>query len=145
MAHQDIIKRLTRFVSKLPDGCWEWTANKTRLGYGRVTLGTRQQGTRHKAQAHRLFYEHYKGLISQGLEINHICRNRGCVNPDHLEAVTHLENMHHGKTVNGLPINKNCCVHGHLYTVTNTRIRPNGKRACRTCEREREKRRIRFR
>ena len=79
-----------RFWEKVrkTDECWEWTGTKV-LGYGRIRRGE-GRGT---VPAHRVSYELHKGDIPEGLEIDHLCANHGCVNPDHLEAVTHVENM----------------------------------------------------
>lgn len=78
--------------------------------------------------AHRLAYELAKGPIPQGLEIDHVCRRKLCVNPAHLEAVTRHENMHRG--VKG---QKTHCIRGHEFTPDNTRIDPNGTRHCKAC------------
>jgi hypothetical protein len=81
------------------EGCWLWTGPLQKNGYGytRWKLGTKWG----HARVHRLFYEHYVEKISEGLEIDHICKVRSCVRPDHLRAVTHAENLstrnHRGK------------------------------------------------
>jgi hypothetical protein len=115
------------------DGCWDWTGYKTATGYGRV------QGTKY---AHRVAYELQVGPIPDGLEIDHLCRNRGCVNPAHLEVVTHQENQLRGNGPCGLNARKTHCPRGHEYTEKNTRVYQ-GHRMCRTCRRddERERRR----
>ncbi len=74
-----------------PDGCWEWLGDTNVDGYG--TVDKKRWGT---AMAHRLFYMRYRGEIADGLEIDHLCRTRHCVNPDHLEVVTKAENARRG-------------------------------------------------
>jgi len=81
-----------RFDSKIEktDGCWIWRGSITRYGYGQFAV------TAHKtARAHRFAYELWVGSIPSGLVLDHLCRNRACVHPDHLEPVTHRENLAH--------------------------------------------------
>jgi hypothetical protein len=106
------------------------------VGYGHFhTEGNR------KVQAHRWAYEYVAGKVPTGLELDHLCRNKRCVNPAHLEAVTRRENMARwAKFVTH-------CVHGHLYTAENTSWRKdaNGRRryrCCRACARARRMRRL---
>ena len=77
----------------LENSCWEWQGSKCKRGYGRYRVGSTIK------QAHRVVYEKYKKKkIESGLELDHKCRNRACVNPDHVEELTHLENVLVGET-----------------------------------------------
>jgi hypothetical protein len=83
----DAAKSLSRFVEV--DGCWLWVGS-LRGGYGRVRFNGKL------VEAHRLSYEHHVGKIPDGLVIDHLCRNRSCINPEHLEVVTEAENIRRG-------------------------------------------------
>src|ERR1700743_2238118 len=89
-----IMKKSKIFIENLSskfllgNGCWNWTGSLTDAGYGRI----RRKGFKEKL-AHRILYEMVIGPIPAGLELDHICRNRSCVRPDHVEPVTHAENM----------------------------------------------------
>lgn len=110
--------------------CWEWTASRHPRGYGYI--GERGKNYR----AHRISYELVRGPIPAGLVIDHLCRNAGCVNPWHLEAVTQSENVRRGNAgvhFRELGRAKTHCKHGHEFNEKNTKIRPNGTRACRAC------------
>lgn len=80
------------------------------------------------------------GEIEAGLEIDHLCRNRRCVNPRHLEAVPHRENVLRGQSPVAVHAVQTHCVNGHPLDAANTYIKPNGHRDCRTCIRERVRR-----
>ena len=109
----------------VPD-CWIWTGLLTVDGYGRFIVSNRQG----KA-VHRWIYEFCVGPIPVGLEIDHLCRVRNCVNPDHLEPVSHAENVRRGA---GSPQrHKTHCVRGHPYDAQNTIVDKRGWRACRAC------------
>jgi len=122
---------LERFMAKVEvtDECWIWLAWANNKGYGVFNIG---DGIRQ--YAHRWAYEAVVEPIPDGLEIDHLCRNRICVNPDHLEPVTHLENIQRATLTAE-------CLRGHPRTPENTWISPtSGRRDCRACNRERHRR-----
>lgn len=116
-----------------PDECWPWTGT-TAQGYGFVM----HEGLRH--YVHRWSYEHHVGPIPDGLTLDHLCRNRACVNPAHLEPVTIAENVMRGESPPARNARKTHCPQGHPYDATNTSVsKTTGWRQCRTCARERER------
>ena len=122
-----------RFIEKVkPDGhCWRWVASIDRsTGYGKFSVGYMMKW------AHRCSFELFSGQITSGLDIDHTCRNRWCVNPDHLEPVTHAENMRRSPIVGKNQSVKTHCPHGHEYTSRNT-YRRKGTRFCRSCRDQR--------
>lgn len=111
------------------DGCWEWTGGRDVDGYGRAWV----PGLRRITRAHRAFYEVFVGPIPDGLQIDHLCRNRCCVNPGHLEPVTAQENIRRSEGIQVLNSRKTHCLRGHAYDEANTYITPDGRRDCRSC------------
>lgn len=121
-----------RFWAKVAvtPSCWLWVAYRDPNGYGRVAMG---DGPR---LAHRVAYEALVGAVPDGLDLDHLCRVRNCVNPDHLEPVSHAENMRRGEFAQ-----RDHCARGHEYTPENTKLNDKGHRYCRTCAYERDARR----
>lgn len=115
-------------------GCWEWLGHVKATGYAELGVGGRSY-----IRLHRFAYERFKGPIPSGLEIDHLCRNRRCANPDHLEAVTPRENVLRG--TGPIPENaaKTHCWRGHPFTEENTYTQRSGDRVrgrgCRECHR----------
>lgn len=109
-------------------GCWEWRGRLASNGYGQI------QANRRTLQVHRVTYEAHKGAIPEGLAIDHLCRNRTCCNPDHLEAVTSHENWRRGQAPNAISVRMGRCLSGrHLLVGENLYVFPNGVRRCRAC------------
>ena len=108
--------------------CIEWNGTITKCGYGQIRLDGKL------FYVHRVAYTLYHGSIPKGLQIDHLCRNRKCFNPEHLEAVTNKENSIRGLTgSNNKQSKQTHCIRGHEFNESNTRIY-NGKRKCLKCE-----------
>jgi hypothetical protein len=118
-----------------PLGCWEWTGGLNAGGYGRSW----HDGDH--AMAHRYSYELLVGPIGDDLTLDHLCRNRRCVNPDHLEPVDMRENIFRGYGVARINAEKDACPQGHPYDDQNTYRHPRGNRVCVECRREAKRRR----
>jgi hypothetical protein len=116
-----VLNRLATEVVEDPEtGCLLWQGGKISQGYGEIALNGRKQ------LAHRIAYEGAKGPIPEGLQIDHLCRRRNCVNPDHLEPVTQAENLKRARQTH--------CKRGHALTDDNVYVSPKLKlRQCRKC------------
>jgi hypothetical protein len=113
-------------------GCWPWSGARNRDGYGNVKVNGRTRS------AHRVAWELLRGEIPDGLELDHLCRNRACVNPWHLEPVTKYINWERGAI--GARSRRNHCKHGHEFIAENTSWQMDAgrlRRRCRTCNRNR--------
>lgn len=118
-------------------GCWLWSGPLFNTGYGAIL-----HAAKNGQLAHRVVYERERGPIPTGLQIDHLCRVRCCVNPDHLEPVTQQENIRRGLAgqASGLQqSSKTECVRGHVFSADNTYVRPDGVRICRACQKIRKR------
>jgi HNH endonuclease len=136
-----------KYAMDADTGCWVWIAATDKHGYGLFTKPAAiwKPGTARHWMAHRYCYEMHRGPIPEGLVLDHLCRNTSCVNPDHLEAVTHGENLRRGAGTgmdlwDGSPPGVKAkslmttCAYGHEYTEANTYRRPGTTwRQCRKC------------
>lgn len=119
-----------RFAARIGvrhDGCWEWLGARSD-GYGRIQIAGRS------CRTHRVAYEMFAGPIPEGMALDHLCRNRSCCNPAHLEVVTWGENNRRTAHYNAL---KTHCPNGHPYDEFNTYHHSDGSRECQVCKRAR--------
>lgn len=110
--------------------CWLWTGSIDPQGYGHFYSGERTAaGNSQLAYAHRFAY----GYIPDGFEISHLCEVENCVRRSHLEALRHRDNVRYGNGLAARKAAQTACIHGHPYDATNTYVRKNGTRQCKTC------------
>lgn len=118
------------------DGCWLYQGADNGAGYRIIKVGTRRGGAkRRNVYVHRLIFAAYYGRIPEGMELDHRCRSRACVNPAHLDLVTHRENILRGTSPSAHQAAQTHCKRGHLFDDANT-IVSGRKRRCRICNRE---------
>jgi hypothetical protein len=116
-----------RIVSDQVTGCWIWTGAKSSQGYAKAIYDWRVY------PVHRVLLEESLGPIAPALQVDHLCRNRACCNPAHLEPVTQRENILRGESPSAQHARKTHCPRGHAYTPDNTYRRASGARRCRSC------------
>ena len=137
---QATMKRFWSHIEKQDDGCWQWTgapSGKSRghEGYGQIMVCGKN------LKAHRFSYEIHRGPVppwkNGGLQLDHLCRNRMCVNPEHMRLVTQRENILWGEGVGAKHARKTHCLRGHEFTAENTYVAPAqpGRRYCMACHR----------
>jgi len=123
------------FAATIPvpwSGCWLWAGAVNSSGYAIGRLGT-PSGARGSDRVHRTAYKLFCGDIPSGYEIDHLCRVRSCVNPEHLEPVTPIENWRRGNAPSAKASRRDHCIHGHPYAPDNLYLFKDGSRACRIC------------
>jgi len=115
------------------EGCWQWLGSCTSEGYGSFWLDGRNR------HAHRLSYELLVGAIPEHRQLDHLCRNRSCVNPAHLEVVTRRTNIVRGESPAATRARQTHCIHGHRFDLFNTEFHQNGTRHCKACRNQRKR------
>lgn len=127
--------KFQRFMAKVDvrsaEGCWIWLGGHVGRGYGAYYADGKQR------PAHRVSFEFFNGPLDEDLEIDHLCRTRNCVNPWHLEQVTHRKNSMRGIAPSMVIRRSGKCLHGHKLEGKNLIVRKNKKHGCRSCDNRR--------
>ncbi len=130
----NLIERFWNKVEVLDEGCWQWKGGKTLHGYAQLWAGKPEQKL---LLAHRFSYTYFRSPITTGLEVDHLCRNRACVNPWHMELVSHAVNLARGNRSKHIGLFHSLqthCLNGHEFNHHNTYYHPiKGYRKCRIC------------
>lgn len=124
---KSILERLLEKCKVEPTGCWRWTAYKNKRGYGQISADGK------KCEAYRVSFEMLVGPVPSGLDLDHLCRNRACINPAHLEPVTRRVNVLRGFNACADHARQTHCIHGHEFTPGNTYTAGGTRRKCRIC------------
>lgn len=140
---KSLMDRLVEYVELQPNGCWQWTGALNRRGYGTMVVPGAST-----TRAHRVVYEDMRGAISAGLTLDHLCGNKACVHPQHLEPVTAEENTARYRKAHRHGLGVRCagcrhktddqttCVRGHTFNPENTYVDTKGWKQCRACKRD---------
>jgi hypothetical protein len=127
-----LAERLMAKVRVEAGGCWTWTGAMTHNGYGKIWSGGEDPKC---LRAHRASYEAHVGRVPDGLVLDHLCRNRACVNPAHLEPVSARENLMRGEGTSAVNARRRTCRKGHLLLGENLRMEVSGRR-CKQCAKD---------
>lgn len=127
--HQDLPERLRESSVEMAGGCRVWVGSGNGIGYGTLSVDGRT------VYAHREAYAVAFGPIPDGMVVDHLCRNRACINPHHMELVTNAENIRRGVSPSAINRRKTHCKRGHRFDAENTYRDPNGGRYCKECKR----------
>ena len=122
-----ILDRLMCKMTIKSNGCWEWTASLDSCGYGHIFFAGKLR------KAHRVAYELLKTPIPEGYEIDHLCRNRRCINPEHMEIVSHAENMRRSPSFEKRRLAKRCKRGHSLSDAFINKTKSGISRQCRQC------------